>query len=212
MGLNKFFDYKALSEEKKEENISEMWVSKYLATHFEKVANLEDNLIRIPTPGEIFFLQSDTSFNAFTFIPFVARRYPIKELFACTYSISRKVTDALIEMHDKGMIEQITLMVSDSMIKRNPVVIDNLMAMAAQRPNMNVLYSWTHAKVCLLRTQDFHFIIEGSGNWAENTQYEQYIFMNDQGAYDFRKQLFTNSNLKKYNGSIQTSNNNSFPG
>jgi hypothetical protein len=195
-----WFDYKellnpvALASDRE----TEVFTSKYLISHYEKVSSLENDLMRVPTPEEFFFLQSDTAFNAFTFIPLVAKIYPIKELHASTYSLSRKVIDALIEMHDKGQIERITLLVSDSMIKRNPLVIDNLMAMAKSRPNVNVLYAWVHAKVCLLATHDSHFVIEGSGNWSENAQYEQYTFTNSKGLYDFRMKLFTDSKLKKY--------------
>jgi hypothetical protein len=203
MGL---FDYKALSSPllsstqgtTGQETETEKYISKYLVKHFQKVSSLEKDLMRIPTAEEFFFLQSDTAFNAFTFIPLVAKIYPIKELHASTYSISRKVIDALIEMHDKGLIERITLLVSDSMIKRNPIVIDNLMAMARSRPNVTVLYAWVHAKICLLQTQENYFVIEGSGNWSENAHYEQYVFANNKGLYDFRMKLFTDSKLKKY--------------
>jgi hypothetical protein len=195
---NRLFDIKALSEKTESEKLSELYTSKFLVFHFEKLKSLEENLKRLPTPEEIFFLQSDNAFNAFTFIPFVAKNHPIKELHASTYSISRKVIDALIEMHDRGMIEQITLMISDSMIKRNPLTIENLMAMATSRPNLKVVYAWSHAKVCLMKTHDNYYIIEGSGNWSENAQYEQYILANSKGVYDFRMELFTNSNLKKY--------------
>lgn len=177
---------------------SELFTSKYLAAHYQKVSSLENDLFRIPTQEEFFFLQSDTAFNAFTFIPLVAKVFPIKELHATTYSISRKVIDALIELHDKGMIERITLLISDSMIKRNPIVIDNLMAMAQSRPNLTVLYAWVHAKVCLMQTHENYFVVEGSGNWSENAHYEQYTFANSKGLYDFRLKLFTESNLKKY--------------
>ena len=84
------------------------------------------------------------------------------------------------------------------MIKRNPLVINNLMAMISTRANVKVLYAWSHAKVCLLKTHDDYFIIEGSGNWSENAHYEQYILANSKSIFDFRLQLFTNSNLKKY--------------
>ena len=200
------FDYKALSSplpppkegETGRNDEPELYVSKYLVKHFQKVSSLEKDLMRVPTPEEFFFLQSDTAFNAFTFIPLVAKTFPIKELHASTYSLSRKVIDALIEMHDQGMIERITLLVSDSMIKRNPLVIDNLMGMAMSRPNVTVLYAWVHAKVCLLQTHENHFVIEGSGNWSENAHYEQYVFANSKGLYDFRMKLFTDSKLKKY--------------
>lgn len=196
--MNRLFDIKALSEKTESEKLSDLYASKFLVFHFEKLKSLEENLKRLPSPEEIFFLQSDNAFNAFTFIPFVAKNHPIKELHASTYSISRKVIDALIEMHDRGMIEQITLMISDSMIKRNPTTIENLMAMASSRPNLKVVYAWSHAKVCLMKTHDHFYVIEGSGNWSENAHYEQYILTNSKGVYDFRMELFTNSNLKKY--------------
>lgn len=199
------FDYKDLIKKEGEilpdsQNDKEeaAFTSKYLAAHYQKVSSLENDLMRVPTNEEFFFLQSDTAFNAFTFIPMVAKLYPIKQLYASTYSISRKVIEALIELHDKGQIERITLLISDSMIKRNPLVIDNLMAMAKSRPNVNVLYAWVHAKVCLLETHDNHYVIEGSGNWSENAHYEQYVFANSKGLFDFRIQLFTTSKLKKY--------------
>lgn len=195
------FDYKALQEEQKQvsrEAADKPYSSKYLAAHYQKVSSLENDLLRIPVLEEFLFLQSDTAFNAFTFIPLVAKVFPIKELHASTYSLSRKVVEALLEMHDQGMIEQVTLLVSDSMIKRNPLVIDNLMAMAKSRSNVNVLYAWVHAKVCLLKTSDFHYVIEGSGNWSENAHYEQYLFAESKGLYDFRMKLFTESKLKKY--------------
>ena len=203
MGLFNYNDYltsdpspseRGTESDKKEE----LYVSKYLVKHFQKVSSLESDLMRVPTDEEFFFLQSDTAFNAFTFIPFVAKHFPIKELHASTYSIGRKVIEAMIELHDKGLIERITLLVSDSMIKRNPVVIDNLMAMATSRPNLTVMYAWVHAKVCLMQTQDHYFIVEGSGNWSENAHYEQYTFANSKGLYDFRMKLFTDSKMKKY--------------
>lgn len=198
------FNYKDIAakadkdSEELEVSGNEKFVSKYLASHYQKVSSLENDLMRVPTAEEFFFLQSDTAFNAFTFIPFVANNYPIKELHASTYSISRKVIQALIEMHDKGQIERITLLISDSMIKRNPLTIENLMAMASSRPNVTVLYAWVHAKVCLLQTHENYFVIEGSGNWSENAHYEQYTFANSKGLYDFRMKLFTDSKLKKY--------------
>ena len=195
---NKFFDFNKAKEPKKEEKLNELWTSKYIASHFQKIQSLENDLSRVPTDNEFFFLQTDKAFNAFTFIPFVSKTFPVKELYASTYSISRKVIDALIEMHDKGMIEQITLLISESMIKRNPTTIENLKAMCTTRPNIKVLYAWSHAKVCIMKTKDFHFIIEGSGNWAENAHYEQYLFANSKGLYDFRKQLFTTVEMIKY--------------
>ncbi|WP_341221055.1 hypothetical protein [Polaribacter atrinae] len=182
-----------------QEKPSEHFVSKYLVSHYQKIKNLDKELQRLPCSEEFFFLQSDTSFNAFTFIPLIGQKESITELYASTYSLSRKVIDALIQLHDKGIIEQVTLMINDGLIKRNPVTIDYLNALISSRSNFNVTYSWVHAKVCICKTKDNFYTIEGSGNWASNAQYEQYTFANSKGLFDFRKTLFTESKLRNTN-------------
>jgi len=193
----RLFDYKAIVN-KKELPVEkqEKWISKYLLTHFEKVSKLEEDLLRLPRNEEFFFLQTDNSFNAFTFIPMICKLFTIKELFASTYSISRRVVEALIELYDSGCIENITLMISDSMIKRNPITVDNLMSLARERLNFTVNYAWVHAKVCIMKTDDSFYVVEGSGNWANNAYYEQYLFANSEGLYNFRKKLFTEAKLR----------------
>ncbi|AXP79182.1 hypothetical protein CJ739_82 [Mariniflexile rhizosphaerae] len=195
--MSKFFDLNKKKQAVETPEFKEKFESKYLLQHFQKLENLDKDLQRLPTVEEFFFLQTEKSFNAFTFIPFVCQYERIKHLYASTYSIGSKVVNALIELHDTGFIDEITLLISDSMIKRNPVTIDNLCSMAASRGNVNVLFSWVHAKVCILETKTNHYIIEGSGNWSENAQYEQYLFGNSKGVFDFRKELFTNTKIIK---------------
>ena len=172
---SKFFDISELKKPPKEENSSH-FISKYLLAHYEKIKNLNKDLQRLPSEDEFFFLQSDTQFNAFTFIPFVASSENIVSLHATTYTINRSVIDALIQLHDESLIEQIDIMVSDSLKTRNPSVIDYLEAQLVSRPNFKITYSWVHAKVALMQTRSGYFVIEGSGNWAANAQYEQYLF------------------------------------
>ena len=151
---------------------------------------------RLPAREEFFFLQTNNSFNAFTFIPYVCKTVKVRRLYASTYSISRKVITALMELHSRGFVDEITLLISDSMIKRNPMTIDVLLGVAAANRNLNVLFGWNHSKVCLLRTtaqdeeEDNYFVIEGSGNWSENAAMEQYTFANCKGLFDFRMDLF----------------------
>lgn len=194
---NKFFDIKTQAKPSLEiEEGNGFFVSKYLLAHYQKIKGLEKDLPRCPEREEFFFLQTDAAFNAFTFIPFVSRNESIKHLFASTYSISRRTIEALVEMHDKGVIEEITLMISDSMRKRNPVTMDLLFGLANTRANLHVQFAWVHAKVCLMQTMSGNYIVEGSGNWSENAQYEQYVFANSKKLYEFRKELFTTSKLR----------------
>jgi len=188
---NKFFDTKEVDKNVSTGKASTMYRSQYLLAHFEKLSNIEKELTRLPSEEEFFFLQTEKQFNAFTFIPAVAKVHSIRHLYACTYSLSRRTIEALIELHDKGLIEAITLSISDSLIKRNPKTVDLLVAQISSRANIKVLFTWSHAKVALLETNEGYYVIEGSGNWSENAHYEQYIFANSKSLFDFRKELFT---------------------
>lgn len=191
---NKYFKIPKKEEDSEalENNASELFISKYLNKHYLKIKNLSEDLLRLPAEEEVFYLQTENAFNAFTFIPMIAKQQGIKELYASTYSINIRVIESLIELHDAGIVEQITLLISDSLIKRNPTTIDLLSALVKSRANIKVVYSWNHSKVCLIKTAFSHYIIEGSGNWSENAFIEQYAFTNSKNVFDFRKEIFTN--------------------
>lgn len=171
--------------------------SAYMQQHVEKIARVED-LLRIPNEGEVFYLYTENAFNAFTFLPWLAKRYFLASVYASTYSISRRVVEALQQMQQGGQIGEITLLISDSMPKRNPTTIDVLNGVVAANPNFQVQYSWNHSKVTLihikLEEQEFHLVLEGSGNWSENAQIEQYTLTNSPEVFHFFRGLFDANN------------------
>lgn len=186
---NKFFALGEITKQEEVQNLTSSSFSVYLNNHVQKIKSVEE-LVRIPQKGEIFFLQSEKAFNAFTFIPWLAKNYFIEEIFASTYSISRRVVEAIQQMQSSGQIGEVTLLISDSMPKRNPKTVDVIEAVANGNPNFNIKYHWNHSKVSLIKTKEFWLILEGSGNWSENAQVEQYVFANDENVYNFRKQIF----------------------
>lgn len=170
---------------------------KYLLAHFQKIQNIERDLDRLPTAEEFCFLQTEKQFNAFTFIPFILKHQSIRRLYASTYSISVRVVESLMELHDGGLIDYIELLVSDSLIKRNPVTIDKIESLADSRGNVVIKYSWNHSKITLAETTGGYFVVEGSGNWSENAAIEQYLFANSRQLFEFRKQIFDTENYGK---------------
>lgn len=172
------------------------YLSKYLLAHYQKVDSVKKDISRLPTEEEFFFLQSNNSFNAFTFIPVILEKESCKELFVTTYSINKRVLNALVELHKSGLIDKITLLISDTILMRNTMVSDLLAAVNKEYANINILFAWVHAKVCLLKTDSSNYVIEGSGNWSENAYYEQYVFANSKGLYDFRMKLFTEVQIR----------------
>lgn len=179
----------------KAEGNSSAFTSKFLNITVDIIEKLSQDLVKLPEPGEIKFLQTIQAFNGFTFVELISRLGYIEELSASTYSISMKVVEALQELQRIGRIGKINLLISDSMQKRNPKISDTINAWATVNPQVTVIYAWNHSKVTLLKTEAGYFCIEGSGNWGENACYEQYVLVNDESVYNLRKKLFTDSKV-----------------
>lgn len=153
--------------------------------HAEKVRSLKQLVGRVPEPGEVFFLWTLNSFNAFTFITYIIKYFgTIRQLIFSTYSINERILTSLIRWYDKGSIDEIYICISDSIKNRVPKVNDQLQAFARSR-NITIGYAWNHSKVTLIRTDTHHFVICGSGNFSENALNEQYIFLNDERIFQF---------------------------
>lgn len=176
--------------DKKAEQNSSAFTSKFLNITCDIIEKLSEDLVKLPEPGEIKFLQTIQAFNGFTFVELISRLGYIEELTASTYSISMKVVEALQELQRLGKIGKINLLISDSMMKRNPKVSDSINAWANINPQISVVYAWNHSKVTILKTETGYYCIEGSGNWGENACYEQYVLVNDESVYNLRKKLF----------------------
>lgn len=153
--------------------------------HTEKVNSLKQLMGRVPGRGEIYFLWTLNSFNAFTFITYIIKHFgTIRQLTFSTYSINERILTSLVRWYDKGAIEKIYICISDSIRSRVPKVNDQLQAFSSTR-NIEIGYAWNHSKVTLIRTDEHFFVVAGSGNFSENALNEQYIFLNDERVYNF---------------------------
>jgi len=195
---NKFFEISDLDKEapksdQKVEDKSGILAEQFLQVHDARVESIKHLSGRIPSENEIFFLWTVNSFNAFTFIPFLIKECGrIDELVLATYSINIRIIDALVKLIDRGRIQQVEIFISDSIRTRLPKVNDHLQALFEKRGTIRVHYAWNHAKISLIRIGAMHFVVEGSGNWSENAQHEQYIFLNSKRVFEFRKNEILN--------------------
>lgn len=184
----KYFSLDDLEDPVEEKpSTSGIHVEKFLQLHEEKISSVKELTGRLPLPGEIYFLWTVKSFNAFTFIPQIIREHGvIDELILSTYSINIRIIDALARLIDKKLIHQVSMIISDSIKTRLPKVYDHLMVLVEQKP-VRVRYAWTHAKISLIRSGENYYDVEGSGNWGENAMHEQYIITNSKKTFEFRK-------------------------
>lgn len=162
---------------------------KFQHKHFDKVKSLKNLLGRLPDKNEIFFLETTKSFNAFTFIVYLIKHQgKIEDLYVATYGLNSRIVNSLDNWMIKGMINKVHIYISDSIHHRTPKIADLIDSLALQRPKqIKVTYAWSHKKVMCAKINDSYFVIEGSGNWSENSSEEQYIFTNSKQLYEFRR-------------------------
>ncbi|MCH8490019.1 MAG: hypothetical protein LAT81_08840 [Oceanicaulis sp.] len=164
-------------------------LEKFLLEHQEAVKSIKELVGKTPNEGEAYFIWSLNSFNAFTFIPYLVEIHGgIQELVISTYGVNMRIADALLRHIQNGTVEQIEMLIADSLKFRMPKVVDHLKAICENHPQITVKYAWNHSKVMLARCGNQHYVIEGSGNFSENARNEQYIFYQSQRIYEFRKQ------------------------
>jgi len=168
---------------------SDLLAVKFLNAHSRKLRWVKELSDRLPEPGEIFFIWTINQFNAFTFIPWILSiSNPIDELIITTYSINTKIIRSLAKYLRNGMVKYLHIVISDSVKFRIPKVIDELTQLSQGFPDRaDITYAWNHSKVSLVKLRDHSLIIEGSGNFSENSRHEQYIISNKPEVYDFRK-------------------------
>jgi len=179
-----------VSEQKGKQSIHRSTLDKYDTI---SIDNLKDLAGRLPLPGEIYFLWSLKSFNAFAFIKYViTERGKVDELTLSSYNITKVIFETLMRLVDNGLITHLHLTLSDVAKTRFPQIYDLVNGEADKRDQVDVLYMWNHSKVSLMRSEDDHFIVEGSGNFSENSRHEQYIFANSKEIYEFRREWIRN--------------------
>jgi hypothetical protein len=185
--MGKYFEISEIDESATPDNSSGV-ADKFITVHESKIDSIK-KIMNLPEPGEIYFLWTENSFNAFTFIPYIIKQYKvIDRLIISTYSVNQRIIESLMRYFHKGCIKEIFILVSDSLKFRMPKVVDVMESLVLAYSNITVCYSWNHSKVTLMQCGDDHFVMEGSGNWSENSRYEQYVFLNNKKVFDFRKE------------------------
>jgi hypothetical protein len=183
--------FKTVDESDK--NDSAMLAESFLEVHNFKLESLKKLVPSLPNSNQIFFIWTINSFNAFTFIPHIIKNAgQIDELIIATYSINSRIVHAFTKLIDSGKIKQVTVFISSTMKFRMPAVVDLLASLTDHRPELKVIYAWSHAKVAMARVGESHYIVEGSGNWGENAKHEQYIFLESKSVFEFRKNWLIN--------------------
>lgn len=178
--------YFSIDDIHRERNNARLYSISFERLHLFRIRNLKDLCGRLPHDGEVFFIETTKSFNAFTFIVYMIRHAgKINNLFIATYSINDRIISSLIRWQEAGLIDKVEIEISASIKFRMPRIYERL-EMLARKGIVSVNYEWTHRKVTCIDTCIGRYVVEGSGNYGENAMKEQYIFCKSSKVYEFR--------------------------
>ncbi len=151
-----------------------------------RVNTLKELCGRLPEENEAFFIETKKSFSAFAFCAYVIREVGrIDRLYIATYSTNERIINAIIRWMHKGCIGSLHFHVSETLQFRMPAVWQRLKQM--EKDGLIVLTTaWSHKKVACMITPSGYFVVEGSGNYGENSLNEQYVFLNSKKVCQFR--------------------------
>lgn len=181
-----YFDIRTLCEEV---NDARMKAERFEELQTMKLNRLKELCGRLPEPSEAFFIETQKSFSAFTFIVYLMRTAGrIRHLYIATYSTNERIINALLRWRSQGMIDSIHLHVSETMQYRMPAVWSRLQALH-QDGVLRLTSSWSHQKVACIDTEIGRFVVEGSGNYGENAMQENYVFLRSDSVFRFRAGL-----------------------
>jgi hypothetical protein len=170
------------------EKLQSKLVVKFEAEQYQAVANLKE-LTGLPQKDTCCFIWTLKSFNAFSFIQYIIQqRGSVDELTLTSYNVGKVVIEALMHLVDERLVHKMHIVASDVSKTRFPQYYELMQAETLKRKErVSSAYCWNHSKVALMQCGEDYYVVEGSGNFADNSRHEQYLFANNRGLYEFRK-------------------------
>lgn len=168
---------------------------KYLETTH-ALANSIKEITVLPRRGEQIRIITQKSFNAYSILLYLlAETGNLKNCYLTTYNIDKNTIQSLAAAVRSGKIENLTLLVSNSINFRMPARARELTEAARVTPNFKLIFAWNHTKILCAETSESEprfFVCEGSGNLSDNARIEQYLFEENKTVFDFHKNWIDN--------------------
>lgn len=114
-----------------------------------------------------------------------------KNVFISTLSLSQNNIDSFRHLMDKGLIENLTLMVSNYFYSHEKHQIIRYMLGELDIDNrFQCLVCRNHTKITLLEIENIRLVITGSSNLRSSQSIEQYSIHESPELFDFYKKFF----------------------
>lgn len=172
-------------------------------THFFKIKSFTD-ISTLPEINESIHVITQQHINAFSLLFHISESEIIESALVTTYSISERSIAAFLELLDTGQILSLKMVVASGMKQLQKKRYEQLAQAVVNRPGkMVIAFIDNHTKICVLKTAQNNYVIEGSGNFSTNAKIEQYTISNSKTLYSFHSNwiseiCFTASDSKRH--------------
>jgi hypothetical protein len=164
---------------------------KYHSRHYAIAQRIEDLIGKLPQPGEQLAVITQGAFHMYPLLLHMLDRGKAQEIWIATFNMRGELAASLFGMLDTGQVQKLRIMISDSIRHRMPERIAQLRSLterhAAAGFDCQTKLNWNHAKLMLVAIGADRFVVEGSGNFSDNAQIEQYRIDNSADLYDFHR-------------------------
>ncbi|MGG5599327.1 hypothetical protein ACPDHJ_05935 [Myroides sp. C8-3] len=161
------------------------WISKYIVKNLLNIQSIEEDITRLPTPGEHFYLNSERNFSLYLFVIMISKREIIKQLTWFTNLLTIAEYNALVELQEKCSIGEIIVMVNTK-----PVFINS-------KANFEVKVATLSAELLLCLTTNNHYVFESSSMIRDIETFYFLSIANDKELLEFRASVISHPRLKK---------------
>lgn len=156
--------------------------------HFTKAKDLSD-LCAPPKKNEQYRIITEKQFNAYSFILSVLEKGNIDELYIAIYRINEPTVTSIIQLIEQGKIKHAVFVISNyfNQTKKPEKWAIRLKEYCKSKSNIKHIYTHNHAKVTCIKSGNDYYVFEGSGNMSDNARIEQYLYENNEQAFNFHK-------------------------
>jgi len=150
------------------------------------VKKLVNHSLELPKKNKSLFTIEDNGNSIFDYLILISDIEKVTEITITSFRISKRDLSFLEELQKKGKLPKIKLILSDSI----PSMVVGTFNYLEKNINFETKYKNTHAKYCLIRTDENFYGIFSSGNFNPDGKIEQLNIMNNELVYNF----FLNNN------------------
>lgn len=176
-----------ISTSAKVETRTQTTSSKALFRRMQRKAAAADVVTTLPSTGETLRIVSNGGFDFFDLVPATLKHLKPATMHACTWILNRTIAVELFGLIDANEIRECTLITGDYFRQRTPDAYGIIAQGFAER-GMRFRTAPIHAKVMLIEDGEHFLTFEGSANWTNNTNVEQFCITNDRAVLEFHRE------------------------